>query len=92
MHIKFTNKELLERFNIYCCKGKAWLPPDYGKRTYDDMSDEAKVVVDSFNGDGTSGSGKKEYEEILKRSDYFLCSPTGSVSLLASASEGGTSL
>ena len=88
MHIKFTNKELLERFNIYCCQRRTWLPPDYGKRTYDDMSDEAKVVVDSFNGDGTSGSGKKAYAEILNKSDYYLSSPTCSVPLLASASKG----
>lgn len=88
MHIKFTNKELLERFNIYCCQKKTWLPPDYGNHAYDEMSDEAKVVVDSFNGDGTSGSGKKAYAEILKKSNYYLSSPTGSVPLLATASKG----
>lgn len=92
MHIKFTNKELLERFNIYCCQRRTWLPPDYGKRTYDDMSDEAKVVVDSFNGDGTSGSGKKAYAEILKKSDYYLSSPIGAVPLLTSVKKGDTPL
>lgn len=92
MHIKFTNKDLLEHFNIYCCQNRAWLPPDYGKRSYDDMTDEAKVVVDSFNGDGSDGSGKKAYDEIFKRSDYYLCSPTGAVPLLASAKKGDTPL
>ena len=56
------------------------------------MSDEAKVVVDSFNGDGTSGSGKKAYAEILKKSYYYLSSPIGAVPLLASSKKGDTPL
>lgn len=82
MHIKFTNKELLERFNIYCCKGKAWLPPDYGSHTYEDMSDEAKAVVDGFHGDGSSGSGRKAYEDIMANTGYYLQSPVSENAVL----------
>ena len=50
MHIRFHNEELLERFNIYCSRGKNWLPPNYGKRTYADMPQEEQAVIDSFHG------------------------------------------
>lgn len=82
MHIKFTNMKLLERFNIYCSKGKAWLPPDYGTHTYEEMSDEAKAVVDSFNGDGSSGSGRKAYENIMAKAGYYLQSPVSENAVL----------
>jgi len=50
MHIKFRNQALVDRFNIYCCRKKNWLPPSYGKSTYAEMNEAEREVVDSFHG------------------------------------------
>lgn len=75
MHIKWTNLELLDRFNIFCGRNKNWLPPSYGKKQYQDMTQEEKAVVDSFHGDNTSGSGKKAYDMVVAQANYFLAPP-----------------
>ena len=82
MHIKFRNPELVDRFNIYCCKHKGWLPPSYGKARYSNMQTEGKAVVDSFHGDGKAGSGEKGYNVVMARADYFLSEPVNKVPLL----------
>ena len=82
MHIRFHNEELLERFNIYCSRGKNWLPPNYGKRTYADMPQEEQAVIDSFHGNGEPASGKKRYAEILAKRDYYLQAPKQDFPLL----------
>lgn len=38
-HITFTNEDLLKEFNIFAGKYKNWLPPSYGKKAYNDMSE-----------------------------------------------------
>lgn len=76
MHIKWTNLELLDRFNIYCGKEKNWLPPSYGKKKYHDMDPDEQAVVDSFHGDNSPGSGIQAYEQILARADYYLAPAT----------------
>ena len=68
VHITFTCPDLIDRFNIYAAQSRGWLPPCYGKKTYEEMSDEEKTVVDEFQ-------GKEKYEEILKKSDYYLQNP-----------------
>ena len=85
MHIKFHNQELVDRFNIYCARKKAWLPPNYGRTTYGEMTSEEKAVVDGFHGDGSAGAGANAYQKILARKDYYLGEPTREVPLLASA-------
>lgn len=82
MHIKFRNPELVDRFNIYCCKHKGWLPPSYGKARYSNMQATEKAVVDSFHGDGKEGSGEKGYNVVMARADYFLSEPVNEVPLL----------
>jgi hypothetical protein len=47
-HITFKNERLLEKFNIFGCQRKGWLPPSYGKKRKSDMTDEEKSAVDSF--------------------------------------------
>ena len=84
MHIRFHNEELLERFNIYCSRGKNWLPPNYGKRTYADMPQEEQTVIDSFHGNGEPASGKERYAEILAKRDYYLQAPKQDFPLLTS--------
>ena len=65
VHLTFTCPELIERFNIYAAQNKAWLPPNYGKKKYKDMTAEEKAVVDSFQGEAA-------YNEVMARADYYL--------------------
>ncbi len=66
-HIEFTNLELLKKFNIFGSQYKGWLPPSYGKKSYDDMTDEEKAVIDSFE-------GEKEYSKVYNKPDYYITS------------------
>lgn len=75
-HIKYHCPDLIERFNIYVAQNRSWLPPNYGKAKYKDMTTEEKGVVDSFQ-------GEKRYGEILTQTGYFLADPCKSSSLLA---------
>lgn len=84
MHIKFHDQRLVDRFNIYCCQKKNWLPPNYGRTAYSGMTAEEKAVVDGFNGDGTEGSGAKVYAEIQKNQGYYLSEPTNNTLALMS--------
>lgn len=69
VHLTFTCPELIDRFNIYAAQQRKWLPPSYGKKTYEQMSSEEQAVVDEFQ-------GKEAYAKVLNRSDYYLTSPT----------------
>ena len=60
-HIKFKDEDLLLKFNIYGSRMKNWLPPSYGRKKYQDMDQEEKVVIDSFQ-------GEKEYNKVVN--DY----------------------
>lgn len=75
VHITFKNQELLDRFNLYCCKEKNWLPPSYGTKKYADMDENEQAVIDSFHGDGAPGSGEAKYGVILQRANYYLAPP-----------------
>lgn len=74
-HLIFKNLDLLEKFNLFACQKKGWLPPTYGKKHYKDMTDEEKAVVDSFQ-------GSDKYEEIMVRADYYLNAGTGQMLML----------
>lgn len=82
MHIKFHSQELVDRFNIYCCRHKGWLPPSYGKARYSNMQAEEKAVVDAFHGDGQDGSGEKGYNLVMARPGYYLAEPAQELPLL----------
>ena len=56
---------MLEKFNLFASQKKGWLPPNYGRKRYRDMSEEEKAVVDSFQ-------GREKYEEVMARADYYL--------------------
>lgn len=60
MHIKFTDKDALDRLNIYVAKNRGWLPPSYGKKKYENMDQNEKDVVDSFQ-----GKDKYEHHRML---------------------------
>lgn len=64
-HIEFTNLDLLKKFNLFGSQKKGWLPPSYGKANYEDMSQEEKTVIDSYEGEA-------EYRKVLENKDYFI--------------------
>lgn len=64
-HIVFKDEELLKKFNLYGAQKKGWLPPSYGKKTYEEMDPEEKAVVDEFE-------GKAEYGKTLQNKDFYL--------------------
>lgn len=50
IHLTFLNDDVLRRFNVAACKGKKWLPPDYGQKKYNELNESEKNVVNSFDG------------------------------------------
>ncbi len=82
MHIKFRNQALVDRFNIYCCRKKNWLPPNYGRAAYADMSAEERAVVDGFHGDGSEGAGEASYQVVMAKPAYYLAEPTKEMPML----------
>ena len=84
-HIMFypESMKLVERLNIYAGKRKNWLPPNYGKTIYTNLTPEEKSVVDSFNGTGKDGSGEKKYQEILADAAFYLEEPVNNMLSLA---------
>ena len=51
LHLVFNSKDILRRFNVVSCRGREWLPQDYGTKAYDDMAPEEKNTVESFEGE-----------------------------------------
>ena len=58
MHLVFNDEEMLRRFNVAACKGKGWLPCDYGAKPYEKLSVEERSVAEAFE-------GRKSYKEHL---------------------------
>lgn len=48
VHIKYKDKNLLNQFNIIAGRNKAWLPPDFGTKSYSDMTDKERDLVKEF--------------------------------------------
>ena len=78
-HIEFTDLELLKKLNIFGSQQKGWLPPAYGKKSYSDMDEEEKKVIDEFE-------GIESYMETMTNSDYYLYSASDSIKCLEMAS------
>lgn len=64
-HIEFKNMNLLQKFNLFGSQQKGWLPPSYGKASYNDMSHEEKEVIDQFE-------GKASYNKVMNNKSYFI--------------------
>lgn len=64
-HITFKRDDLLKKFNLIGSQRKGWLPPDYGKKSYSDMTAEARAVVDAFDG------GEDGYGDTIARLDFY---------------------
>ena len=65
VHIKYTDQAIIDRLNIYAAQSRNWLPPYYGKVDYADMPDDAKVVIDDFQ-------GEKAYGEVMANKVFYL--------------------
>lgn len=65
IHIKFKDKEAVKKFNLMVAKGKAWLPPSFGNKTWSDMDDEEKQAIINF------GIEPKEYILYTGKVDYL---------------------
>ena len=50
IHLTFRSEDTRRRFNITACKGKSWLPHDYGSKQYSELSSEEKKQVEEFEG------------------------------------------
>ena len=48
IHIIFKDENIRRRFNITACKGKGWLPQDYGHKPYEQLSYAEKELIESF--------------------------------------------
>jgi len=75
-HLTFKDLNLLKKFNLYCGKRFNWLPDDYGRKRYDDLTEKEKAVADSFE-------GKSSYEETFNNQDYFLPQPSSNLRMLS---------
>lgn len=66
VHLTFLDEELLKKFNIFGAMNKdGWLPPSYGKKSYNDMEQKEKETIDSFE-------GEKEYNKVLNNLKYYI--------------------
>lgn len=83
VHLTFTCPELIERFNIYAAQNKKWLPPNYGRTKYKDMTEEEKKVIDSFQ-------GEEAYNEVISKAGYYLAPVTNNTMSLLT--EGATNI
>lgn len=64
-HLKFKNQDLLDKFNLFASQRKGWLPPCYGKKTYAEMDEEEKQIIDDFQ-------GKDRYDEIISNKAAYI--------------------
>lgn len=68
-HITFHDQELLDKFNIFGSQRKGWLPPSYGKHSYDEMKPEDRAVIDEFQGEAS-------YGQVMANKDFYLVEDT----------------
>jgi hypothetical protein len=64
IHLAFRNLDILRRFNVVACRGKGWLPEDYGKKPLAELTTDKAAVVEAFEG---SASYSKNHKSELFR-------------------------
>lgn len=54
-------------FDEYCANAqrKNWLPPSYGKKDYNSMTQQEKNVVKAFE-------GEQSYKETMQNKEFFM--------------------
>lgn len=50
IHLTFKNEDILRRFNVMACRGKGWLPGDFGAKPFNSLTHDERIVVESFEG------------------------------------------
>jgi hypothetical protein len=53
IHLKFNDADTLRRFNIEACKGKNFIPKDYGSFNWDQLTQKEKDIAEKFDGEKT---------------------------------------
>lgn len=64
-HLTFKDADLLKKFNLYCGRKLHWLPDDYGRKPYESLSKEERIVADSFE-------GRDSYTETYRNQQFYL--------------------
>lgn len=65
VHITFNEQRLVDVLNIYASRKRGWLPPNYGRTAYSDMTAEEKLVIDEFQ-------GAEAYSKVCSEPAYYL--------------------
>lgn len=73
-HFEWQDKDLIRKLNIEGARGRNWIPPSYGKKSYKDMSKEEQAVINDFQ-------GKEEYKEVVKDKEFYLYKSTNLLQL-----------
>lgn len=81
MHLWFQDLDLLQKFNIFGSQRKGWLPPNYGKVPYEDLSQAERAVVDQFQGEDAYRKVVAQPERYLVESSQLLLTAGGSNAL-----------
>ena len=79
-HLKFTDEAVVDALNIYVGKHKGWLPPSYGKVSYDEMNAEEQAIIDDFQ-------GKEQYAKVLANPSKYLFETSAMLALSSEKSE-----
>lgn len=70
-HLTFTNQKVIDILNIYVARNRNWLPPCYGKKAYNEMTDREQAAVDEFQ-------TKEDYEKVYSDNATYLYETTSS--------------
>ena len=63
IHLTFRSEDIRRRFNVTACKGKKWLPQDYGVKPFKSLPYDEQVIVESFE-------HKKIYDDNLNNCSF----------------------
>jgi len=90
VHIKYTCPELVDRLNIYAAKNRNWLPPNYGKAKYEDMTDEERAVVNDFHRDEKEKEinpkkSAERYAAVLLNPQFYIADPVSNIPLITTS-------
>lgn len=64
-HIVFKDDDLLLKFNIFGSQRKGWLPPNYGKKNYENMEQDEQQIINEFQ-------GEKSYKKVCNNTEEYL--------------------
>lgn len=92
VHIKYTCSELIDRLNIYAAQNRNWLPPNYGKSRYENMTAEEQAVVNDFHRDEKEKEidpkkSAARYAKVLENAKFYIADPVRNVPMLTSGGE-----